>query len=391
MLGSFLKKLEVIIWGSIIPFPNPNSLAHLLLELTAISGELPFGLVPNDYSRNYVNNVLSHLCRIGLMRVYHRESVRGYRLTAKAKRGLLTENYDRYSLYLTGNVETNLVKSELSRRIRLHRLAEIYLYMLQCDIPIFRDQKPVIFIPEKEKLPPIRKAAFYTPREIRLLEMDTIKLRGSRICGALMTPDGVYLTYNCITGLNKFDYRNEDKVRSLLITAICYERLYHQFIPSQVRGLLIGTDLSAFAHVIASSNSNVRSHFLLDGKYQNFYYLTNDHYGAVLMRLLCDIPKKTILKQVLLQDLQPANPDCGVENDGFDRHGNPVLLGYFMDIARINRFCIGLRLQKKHGIIICFDFQRKTLAELFGSLISVQAISFKNFERRFFPSENENT
>lgn len=64
------------------------------------------------------------------MRIYLRDHIRGYRLTAKAKKILLTEHNERYHLYLTGNVESNQVKSELPRRIRLHRLAEIYLLIM---------------------------------------------------------------------------------------------------------------------------------------------------------------------------------------------------------------------------------------------------------------------
>ena len=382
--------MEVITWGCPIPFPNPNSLAYLLLELTAICGELPNGLVPLSYSRNYVNNVISNLCRTGLMRIYLRDHIRGYRLTGKAKKFLLSEHNERYHLYLTGNVESNQVKSELPRRIRLHRLAEIYLLILQCDIPIFYDRKPVVFTPDKSQLPSVKKAAFYTPREIRQLEMDTIKLRGSRICGVLMTPDNVYSVYNCIPGLNKLDYRYEDKARSLLISAICNERLYHQYSTKQMCGLVIGADLTVFSQIIASKDSSIRSHFFSEGNYESFYYLTNDHYGAVLLKLICDIPRKNALGRILVQDLQSADPEYAFVNDGFDRFGNPVLLGYFMDIPRINRFCRGLRLHKKHGIIICFDFQKKTLSDMYSALAVIQAISFKKFERSFFPSKSEN-
>lgn len=325
------------------------------------------------------------------MRVHIRDHLRGYRLTANAKKILLSENKERYRLYLTGNVETNYVKSELPRRIRLHRLAEIYLLILQCDIPIFYDRKPVIFTPDPAELPPVKKAAFYTPREIRQLEMDTIKLRGSRICGVLMTADNVYSVYNCIPGLNKLDYRYEDKARSLLIRSICDERLYHQYSAKQLYGLIIGADLTVFSQIIASTDSGIRFHFFSNGNYKSFYYLTNDHYGAVLLKLLCDTPRKNALARILVQDLRPANPEYAFVNDGFDRFGNPVLLGYFMDIPRINRFCRGLRLHKKHGIIICFDFQKKTLSDMYSALAVIQAISFEKFERSFFPSKSENT
>lgn len=383
--------MEVIIWGLLILFPNRDSLAYFLLELIAICGEWPAGLVPIPYSRNYVNNVLSYLKRIGLVNVYLRDHLRGYRLTAKAKAYLLAENYDRFHLCLTGSVETNQTKGELPRRIRLHRLAEIYLFMLQCEVSVFYDTKPLVFTPEKQPLPEITTSAFYTSREIRQLGMDAIRIRGARMAGVLMTPTGVFLTYNCITGFNKLDFRFEDRARASIKAAICYERFAHQYEPEQVCGLMVGADVSAFTQVIASGNSNLRNYFLLDGNFTHIYYLTNDRRGIVMFKLLCDTEKTDAFNQIIMQDLYPPDPYYLFPNDGFDSYGNPVLLGYFLDIPRINRFCMGLRLHQQHGIIFCFDFQQNMLSALFGSLITIQAIDFECFERSFFPSDDTST
>ena len=46
-----------------------------------------------------------------LLRVYYRDKLRGYRLGRRARTALLFDNPERFSFYLTGNVDTSLLKS----------------------------------------------------------------------------------------------------------------------------------------------------------------------------------------------------------------------------------------------------------------------------------------
>ena len=118
---------------------------------------------------------------------------------------------------------------------------------------------------------------------------------------------------------------------------------------------------------------------------EHFYFLTSDRRGAVLLRLLCSKEKQQLLNRVLRQDLLPPTIKYPIINDAMDMHGYPVLFGYFMDIPRINKFCVGLSTHRKRGTIICFDFQKQVLSDLYGSLISIQSINLEKFERSFFP------
>ena len=67
---------------------------------------------------------MTSLKKSGLLRTYYRDRLRGYRLGAKAKAALLDGWPERFSPYLTGETDTNRLKSEVNRRLRLHRLAE---------------------------------------------------------------------------------------------------------------------------------------------------------------------------------------------------------------------------------------------------------------------------
>ena len=101
--------------------------------------------------------------------------------------------------------------------------------------------------------------------------------------------------------------------------------------------------------------------------------------------MLCDTGRRGELDRILMQGLYEGDSGLTVENDAMDENGNPVLFGYFLDIPRINRFCIALQLQDRRGIVVCFDFQKEALAGLCGRQVELSAISFEKFERRFFP------
>ena len=66
---------------------------------------------------------MTDLKKSGLLRTYYRDKLRGYRLGVRAKNRLLDNWPERFAPYLTGDTDTNRLKSEIGRRLRLHRLA----------------------------------------------------------------------------------------------------------------------------------------------------------------------------------------------------------------------------------------------------------------------------
>ena len=94
---------------STLPQKAPGSLsqAYQLLELVAISGELP----ASQLSRlaggiSYKENVVKSLKRQRLLLSYYKNGLRGYRLTAAAKKLLLERDPERFSFYLSGACAT---------------------------------------------------------------------------------------------------------------------------------------------------------------------------------------------------------------------------------------------------------------------------------------------
>ena len=188
--------------------PTPGTRAYDLLALTALSGEYPASSVSRLVgSTAYAEKVVARLKADGFLRTVYRDRLRGYRLTSAAKHRLLASAPSRFAFYLTGSTDTNRVKSEPVRRLRLHRVAQVYTSVYKAGIALFRDEKPCPFsaAAHHHSAP----AAFYGSREVKEMGVETVKIRGSRMVGVLAAPGGPCLCYNCAGNIPSFDRQSE--------------------------------------------------------------------------------------------------------------------------------------------------------------------------------------
>ena len=81
-----------------------------------------------------------------LLRIFSKDHLRGYRLGIRGKRLLRERAPERFQFYLSGRTDTNSIKSSPARRLRLHRIAQTYVTMLNAGAVIYRDEKPPVFV-----------------------------------------------------------------------------------------------------------------------------------------------------------------------------------------------------------------------------------------------------
>ena len=137
--------------------------------------------------------------------------------------------------------------------------------------------------------------------------------------------------------------------------------------------------------MLTSTGGARHDYFMLDGSYDHFYFLTNNHQGEVILALLCDPLKTAELNCILSQGLITGNAGRAIEQDAAEQDGTPVLFGYSCDLPRIARFSTSLDLMERPGTLICFDFQADVLRRYCGSWVRFQTIDFTKFEGRLFP------
>ena len=353
--------------------PSHNSLNYELLSLTAICGEVPCVCSARlTASESYRKKVVTSLTHDKLLRIFSRQHLRGYRLGVRGKRLLLQQEPERFAFYLSGCSDTNAIKSEVSRRIRLHRIAQTYVTMLNAGAMIYRDEKPPIFSPAASGLFCIEQPCFYDSREMKEAELEMLKIRGSRMTGALFTSGRVFAVYNSMEFLPVFESQVEQRAKVML------ELISHTKVSFNLKasGLLLSDNMDTLRTLLERAQTGRRDHFLLHDGYEHFYFLTNDSYGEALLQMLY-CPK--IVEQVnviLRQEFQPPSSGSRFEHDALTNSGAPVLFSYLPDIPRLFRFISAINFLKYSGVVVCFDFQADALRPLCGDSIELQTIDF---------------
>ena len=368
-----------------IKLPEQHAIGYAILALTAICGELPadqLSRLPGGDS--YKQKVIQSLKSKKLIRTFYRDGLRGYRLTKPAKVLLADANPARFSFALTGAAETNHIKTEITRRLRLHRVAEAIITMQNADIQIHRDEKPDIFCPTwvKDARPFLSTPAFYNSREIKEIGTVFVKIHGARSVGVLLSYANIFVVYNLGGSLMKWNYKSEMRTKALMKTILCNDRLSHLYSTDAVQGLILGSSIHLAYDILSGSLRD--QYFILDGNYSHFHFITNDHMGERVLQVLCSKALTTQMEDVLLGDLYEDDENSTLENDAFDEAGEPVLLGYTLDLPRIKRFDTALQLQGRSGTLICFDYQREVLQRYCCSRVKIQTIDFHKWERSFF-------
>ena len=346
----------------------------------AICGEVPCTCSARlTASESYRKKVVTSLTHDKLLRIFSRHHLRGYRLGVRGKRLLLQQEPERFAFYLSGCSDTNAIKSEVSRRVRLHRIAQTYVTMLNAGAMIYRDEKPPIFSPAASGSIRIEQPCFYDSREMKEAELEMLKIRGSRMAGALFTSSRVFAVYNSMGFLPVFEPQVEQRAK-VMLEQICRTKISFTLKAS---GLLLSDNMDILRILLEHSRTRKLDHFLLNDGYEHFYFLTNDSYGEALLQLLCHPEIIAQVNAALLQEFQSPPPNSRLECDAVDDSGSPVLFCYLPDIPRLYRFVSALDLLNITGILVCFDFQADALRPLCGDNIELQIIDFQKFKMRF--------
>jgi hypothetical protein len=302
---------------------------------------------------------------------------------------LLTDNDERFGFYLTGNADTNYYKSDITRRLRLKSLAETLVTMQNAGVSVYRDEKPDIFYPPNAYDEPptfwVTTPVFYNSKEVKEVGVNSLKIKGSRFTGALLTESVIYIVYNTGDSLMKWENNFEVRTKTLLWHTLSIERMPEQYFSQLICGLMLGDTMEQAYQLLTSKSGKKQHYFKLDNTFDYFPFVTNDRYGEVLLRLICDTEKRNELDSILAVGLNPHNPGSVVENDATDENGEPVLFAYDCDMYRIKRFNSALSIHGRFGTLICFDYQEDVLRRYCSENVRIETIDFDKFEKKFFP------
>ena len=378
-----LKKVDRAMSNSKVRAPPPESFLNFLLTLVALSGEFPTSLISRiPGSESYKAKAITRLKNTGWLKTCYRDGFRGLRLTQAAIRELSILYPNQYLPLLSQKNSLSAPKYDLSSRLRLHRMAEVLLTMIRSDIIVYPWEKPGVFLPDEEFAlwGDITKPIYYSSFEVKGIGQQATMIRNSRATGLLFSPHRILAVYNTADGEMKWEFDSETRLKIFVQQDICLSRLSGQYASVIPSALIFASSMRQFP-VLLSAKKPGQKPFVYGNQFTHFYYLTMDHHGEFLLRLLCSERQETMLRFILSSDLEPSK-NYYVENDGFDEQGAPVLFAYSCDIPRIHRFLSGLEMHGLSGSIICFDFQVEALREICGKSVSILSVDFDEYEAR---------
>lgn len=361
--------------------PTSPSAKQLVLSTTALCGELSMPaacrLVP---SQNYRYHVLEELAKDRLLRTYRRDQVKGYRLTRRAKNLLAAQDPERYAALFTGSVRTNGYASELSRRLRMHRLGEALAMMQLNGVSVFRDEKADLFgsrIPPANGAPP----AFYPAREVQALGDTALKIKNARMAGVLLAPAHFYLVYNTGNARMRWAPASELRARTLLSEFLGKRLGCPAYAGQTAEALMLSEDLSLAPALLQHHGGGQRQLFYLDGTFDHLYLLPDTPQGDLLLQLILAPKALPSLYAAMAGTLLPKQQIGNFSYDALDEAGRPVLFAWDFDLVRIRSFLLGLSSRGLSGMALAFDFQADALRQCLGSGAEVRPLSLERTGR----------
>ena len=367
-----------------IPIPMDNSIRYLILSLIAMCGEFPVDQMPRlTGGERYKMNLIKELKKQKMIHTYYAAKYRAFRLSKNGKALLLEKNPDRFQFWLTGDNDTNHLKSEITRRIRLRRIAETTVTMINAGVHVYRDEKPNVFtpIPLSTALQ-IDEPIFFNSREIKSIGQEAVKISGARSVGVLLSADDLFVVYNLGGSLMKWSHNAEMRTKVFLMNNCCLQRQYGLYLPNKGKAILLANDIETAYKLLTVATNTLYA--IDEDCYEHFFYLTNDRKGERLIQLLCDRYLNEQLNEILKTDLCEHNPSSAIENDAFTEDGLPVLFAHTFDWPRIKRFKRSLEIYDMEGVVVCFDYQKEVLEQYLGERVRFETISFEKWEKAFF-------
>lgn len=340
-----------------------------LLLLIAISGELPAYLASVVVgSDSYAAALITRLKQEGYISVRSKEGCKGYVLRAKARRYLLAVYDTDTAFFLCGGSNTSHVKSDRDKRLRLHRMSEVWVFLWKAGVCIFRSQKQnLTFVSGKNGE---EKAAYYGSLEFKGA-YDVIK--GSRACGVLLSGKSAYVVYNTKAQRMKWAKKMERSMRVWTEKLLLQKGRF-----GMADALMLGYDPPFLVELLESDGGIKNDLFQADDIYEHYYYVPMIRESMVQIWLLTDKEKRERLYQFLCGILNRREKEYAV-CDGYDDRGIPVYFCHELELRQLLRIKQEINWQRK-GIIVCLDYQEEALKTYFGEGVRIQTVITKKLK-----------
>ena len=88
----------------------------------------------------------------------------------------------------------------------------------------------------------------------------------------------------------KWEDNAELRLRPLFQLDLCQYHLSDQYINARQSAIVFGNNMKRMPLLTGIGGDQRHKYLEIDGNYQRFYYLANDHSGKIVLRLNCGYP-----------------------------------------------------------------------------------------------------
>ena len=353
--------------GAVLKFDRKN---EEILGLILLSIDYPCRLMNRfECSGRSAYRAIEKMIDDGYIKRYRKDGICSLRIMKKGQSILLDNNPDRYERAIEVK---RYSRSDLVKRLRLHRVASTYATMKNSEVKIYMDEKPDLFSHDEKETITLTDTVFYSALEIKELGLECTKIKFSRSVGIVLCKDEKgFIVYNTDNSLMKWSGKAEQRLYGVLTGILLNKGIQ----VNDFAGLMLGNDMNTALLQLNSKGGVKNSFFKLDNTYNEFYYVPSNKDGDFQLKLLVDTEKKGKIRESVMQSFRLTDSLFPFAADGVDTEDRVTLLAYEFDMEKIRKFKSGLEMFEKTGIVICFDFQRKVLEEYFGNLARIVTLN----------------
>lgn len=316
----------------------------LLLWLTAECGELPAALIKDCLgSQSYAAALITELKKDGAISVRSRDGLKGYVLRIKGRKELSEKYPEEYAAFCARQRNRGHVKSDVCKRLRMHRTAMALVFFFRHGAGVFPWEKPC-FPPAPDQLSDV--PSYYQAAEVK---GGSDKVTGSRACGILAARERAFVVYHTMERRMKWSAKMETAMKTF-----AENRLWRQGWQNSADALMIGNTMGELRMLLKSDGGFRGGLFRPDEAYEHYYFLPMEADCRVQLALLTDRRARERLAYFLGED--SSHFCCELDLWGLiytareiDRHGG--------------------------GNVYCLDYQAEALRSFFGDTAAVKPLS----------------
>lgn len=342
--------------------------ADELLMAVAACGELPAQLVLDVVgSASYAAALITKLKEENRIGCRFRDGLKGYVLHRKGKNYLMGAFPELMYPFLEGDASLYPVKSEQSKRLRLHRMAYAWVQLYGLGADTFTGKFPIPSGGFRQGNP---GGIYYS--SVLVKQSIAKEAGGSRACGVLDAGEYGFCVYHTMDSLMKWMGRTEWTFRFRTGQA-----LYGAGEERRLQALILAKDMSMMERLLASDGGIKRELFYLDDAYESYYYLPAVGCGKLQYRLLMKPVLERRLERIL-ENVMQLCPGTGICRRT-DQEGCPVYFCWLLELWQIRRIADQTARSGK-GKVVCLDYQVEALRSCLGESVSIMGLNAEKVE-----------